>query len=190
MVSQMKSLALLSESKPNDKKPKYKKDAFTKVDYEEEFKNDPKFKTELCVKFTSTGFCRYGNKCRFAHGKDQLFNKSSYHPKYRKTDCLTFHTVGFCNYGQRCHFRHNENIKLSTLGRCYYSYLLKIVPSRVRPPTRRLRAFQQIVVQPTLPRPNHAMSQVMSKVGQKKNSQYSTKEETKWNFGCEGAQPK
>ena len=43
---------------------------------EEENKFDPKYKTELCKKFQSTGQCPYGYKCRFAHGKEELVSKS------------------------------------------------------------------------------------------------------------------
>ena len=43
---------------------------------EEENKFDPKYKTELCKKFQSTGKCPYGYKCRFAHGKEELLSKS------------------------------------------------------------------------------------------------------------------
>lgn len=30
------------------------------------------YKTRLCKHFMSTGSCRYGNKCQFAHGVDEL----------------------------------------------------------------------------------------------------------------------
>jgi hypothetical protein len=35
----------------------------------DKFLSDPTYKTELCITFISTGFCIYGNRCRFAHGK-------------------------------------------------------------------------------------------------------------------------
>ena len=42
---------------------------------EDKFNPSEKYKTELCKKFQSTGFCPYGNKCRFAHGKEELITK-------------------------------------------------------------------------------------------------------------------
>lgn len=30
------------------------------------------YKTELCETFTTKGFCKYGNKCQFAHGLQEL----------------------------------------------------------------------------------------------------------------------
>ena len=40
---------------------------------------DPKYKTELCKTFSDTGICPYGDKCRFAHGKEELFNSCRYY---------------------------------------------------------------------------------------------------------------
>lgn len=31
-----------------------------------------KHKTELCKTFSELGYCNYGQKCRFAHGKHEL----------------------------------------------------------------------------------------------------------------------
>lgn len=36
---------------------------------------DPKYKSELCKSFISEGYCRYKNKCRFAHGIKDLKSK-------------------------------------------------------------------------------------------------------------------
>jgi hypothetical protein len=30
------------------------------------------YKTELCHTFVTTGVCRYGRRCRFAHGAQEL----------------------------------------------------------------------------------------------------------------------
>ena len=59
----------------NKKKLKMKKNAMDPVNFEEERKNDPKYKTELCKSFMETNFCVYGNKCRFAHGFKELVVK-------------------------------------------------------------------------------------------------------------------
>jgi hypothetical protein len=74
---------------------------------EEENKFDPKYKTELCKKFQSTGKCPYGYKCRFAHGKEELLSKSQ-GLNYKKKPCKTFNERGYCPYGSRCSFRHDE----------------------------------------------------------------------------------
>jgi butyrate response factor 1 len=108
-----------------NQKLKYKKNALDFVDNQLESQKDPKYKTELCTTFSDTGFCAYGNKCRFAHGKNDLIDKFMSHPKYRKSDCLTFHTTGFCTYGTRCHFKHNyQYLKLAELNRSYFQWLL------------------------------------------------------------------
>lgn len=65
-----------------------------------------RYKTELCRPFQESSFCRYGDKCQFAHGLSELRSLSR-HPKYKTEPCRTFHTTGFCPYGTRCHFIHN-----------------------------------------------------------------------------------
>ena len=41
----------------------------------DKYNSSQKYKTELCKKFQSIGFCPYANKCRFAHGKEELITK-------------------------------------------------------------------------------------------------------------------
>ena len=65
------------------------------------------YKTELCKKFQSTGYCPYGAKCRFAHRKEELITRIQ-GPNYKKEKCKSFYEKGFCNYGQRCKFQHDE----------------------------------------------------------------------------------
>ncbi|KAM6933205.1 mRNA decay activator protein ZFP36 [Xenentodon cancila] len=65
-----------------------------------------RYKTELCRSFTENGLCKYGGKCQFAHGPEELRDLNR-HPKYKTEPCRTFHTIGFCPYGIRCHFVHN-----------------------------------------------------------------------------------
>ncbi|XP_075906063.1 mRNA decay activator protein ZFP36L1 [Nelusetta ayraudi] len=66
-----------------------------------------RYKTELCRSFTESGMCKYGSKCQFAHGPEELRDLNR-HPKYKTEPCRTFHTIGFCPYGMRCHFVHNN----------------------------------------------------------------------------------
>ncbi|XP_062860683.1 mRNA decay activator protein ZFP36L1-like [Trichomycterus rosablanca] len=67
-----------------------------------------RYKTELCRTYEESGVCKYGAKCQFAHGMEELRGLSR-HPKYKTEPCRTFHTVGFCPYGARCHFIHNAD---------------------------------------------------------------------------------
>ncbi|KAM3875254.1 mRNA decay activator protein ZFP36L1 [Diretmus argenteus] len=66
-----------------------------------------RYKTELCRSFAESGVCKYGGKCQFAHGLEELRDLNR-HPKYKTEPCRTFHTIGFCPYGIRCHFVHNN----------------------------------------------------------------------------------
>jgi len=65
------------------------------------------YKTELCRSWEEKGTCRYGNKCQFAHGEDEL-RKVPRHPKYKTEICRTFWVSGSCPYGKRCCFIHTE----------------------------------------------------------------------------------
>ena len=68
--------------------------------------NPSRYKTELCRPFQEYGYCKYGDKCQFAHGIHEL-RALPRHPKYKTDLCRTFHTRGFCPYGPRCHFIHS-----------------------------------------------------------------------------------
>ena len=69
--------------------------------------NSSRYKTELCRPFEENGYCKYGDKCQFAHGSQELRSLNR-HPKYKTELCRTYHTIGFCPYGPRCHFIHND----------------------------------------------------------------------------------
>ncbi|XP_017294586.1 mRNA decay activator protein ZFP36 [Kryptolebias marmoratus] len=95
-----------------------------------------RYKTELCRSFTENGLCKYGGKCQFAHGPEELRDLSR-HPKYKTEPCRTFHTIGFCPYGIRCHFIHNsEEEKKHSFPRSASSFNIPPqLPSRShRPP--------------------------------------------------------
>lgn len=68
--------------------------------------NPNRYKTELCRPFQEYGYCKYADKCQFAHGMHEL-RALPRHPKYKTDLCRTFHTKGFCPYGPRCHFIHS-----------------------------------------------------------------------------------
>lgn len=67
-----------------------------------------RYKTELCRSFAEVGMCKYGDKCQFAHGDEEL-RTITRHPKFKTENCKSFHSTGFCPYGPRCHFIHNND---------------------------------------------------------------------------------
>ena len=92
---------------------------------EEENKVDTKYKTELCKKFQSTGFCPYGNKCQFAHGKEELISK--FHGvNYKKEKCKSFYQKGYCPYGNRCNFQHDER-KFTDVNFSYFYFRIYLL---------------------------------------------------------------
>jgi len=82
---------------------------------EEELTQQNLYKTELCRSFSETGACRYGLKCQFAHGREEL-RVIVRHPKYKTEICKTFHTSGACPYGTRCRFIHIKGKELLLSG--------------------------------------------------------------------------
>ena len=67
-----------------------------------------KFKTELCRNW-ELGQCPFGQKCTFAHGPNELRQKTHVAVNYKTKKCRQFFQKGFCSYGQRCQFLHVEN---------------------------------------------------------------------------------
>lgn len=66
-----------------------------------------KFKTEMCKNWVEQGFCRYGNKCQFAHGTQEVQYKAPVpNNKYKSKACIQFSGKLACPYGQRCAFQH------------------------------------------------------------------------------------
>ncbi|CAK9302010.1 unnamed protein product [Gordionus sp. m RMFG-2023] len=90
-----------------------------------------RYKTELCRPFEESGECKYGDKCQFAHGVNEMRNLSR-HPKYKTELCRTFHSIGFCPYGPRCHFIHNGEEMVSKIVPPFLSSLQSNLPKRFR----------------------------------------------------------
>jgi hypothetical protein len=65
-----------------------------------------KIKTELCLSFDRDGTCQYGDKCRFAHGIEELRQKTR-HAKFKEVCCDYYHYHGYCRYGIRCCYIHD-----------------------------------------------------------------------------------
>jgi len=65
-----------------------------------------KYKTELCRTYEEKTYCPYGDKCRFAHGKEELVMVEAELSKKKR--CNGFWMNGCCSYGRRCKFGHEE----------------------------------------------------------------------------------
>ena len=66
-----------------------------------------KYKTELCKYFEINGYCKYGDNCAYAHGKENLRSKVTNTTAYRTRKCVQFFENGYCPYGSRCQFAHH-----------------------------------------------------------------------------------
>ncbi|KAF7648661.1 hypothetical protein LDENG_00153380 [Lucifuga dentata] len=76
-----------------------------------------RYKTELCTSYATTGFCKYAERCQFAHGLHELHvpfrhpNPMEQRPALRRrknVPCRTFRSFGVCPFGTRCNFLHVE----------------------------------------------------------------------------------
>ncbi|KAJ8963815.1 hypothetical protein NQ317_017498 [Molorchus minor] len=97
--------------------------------------NTSRYKTELCRPYEEFGVCKYGDKCQFAHGMNELRSLAR-HPKYKTELCRTYHTVGFCPYGPRCHFVHNQDevaMQKPAVSTLMGTRTTSAIPSRPRP---------------------------------------------------------
>ena len=65
-----------------------------------------KYKTELCKYYEINGYCKYGDRCAYAHGKENLRSKVTNSTAYRTRKCVQFFENGYCPYGNRCQFAH------------------------------------------------------------------------------------
>lgn len=126
--------------KAKSKKLKMKKNALDPVDMEEEKRRDPKYKTELCKSWMETNFCPYGNRCRYAHGQEELVAKVK-NVNYKKKLCKSFFKNGFCPYGNRCNFMHSEKQKVQT---SYYQLNLLFGNPLRLVNSSRLKVFEDI----------------------------------------------
>ena len=125
-----------------NKKEKNTKINLSKALMEAEQKKDPKYKTELCKTYSETKECPYGSKCRFAHGKDELFSKNKGN-NYKKKECKSFSEFGFCTYGSRCSFKHDER-KINNFKLPFY-YVKLFIFHNLKPMKNRLRIFEEII---------------------------------------------
>ncbi|KAI3390074.1 hypothetical protein SNEBB_008920 [Seison nebaliae] len=114
------------------------------------------YKTELCRSFEETGLCKYGNRCKFAHGMSELRQVADRHAKYKTVPCTTFHQSGYCPYGKRCHFVHSltelrrSSIQRKIVNKSQMSSMTQIIGEKLEKPEeslyiRHLKHFPSLI---------------------------------------------
>lgn len=86
------------------------------------------YKTELCRSYEETGCCRYGAKCQFAHGQEEL-RAVFRHPRFKTQNCRTFTSTGTCPYGSRCRFIHYRGAAAASAAATGGRQLVVTVPA-------------------------------------------------------------
>ena len=96
-----------NNAKKNNNKKTFQKANKNKIPFKGEAKDFKiKYKTELCKYYEINGYCKYGDKCAYAHGKENLRSKVTNTTAYRTKKCQQFFEQGYCPYGNRCQFAH------------------------------------------------------------------------------------
>ena len=75
------------------------------------FETSAKYKTEICKNFQLFAKCKFGSKCCFAHGLEELRDRTQLNNSYKLKVCKNYQEIGYCKYGHRCqyvHFKENE----------------------------------------------------------------------------------
>ncbi|TNV78044.1 hypothetical protein FGO68_gene5264 [Halteria grandinella] len=95
-----------------------------------------KFKTEMCKNWIESDgtYCRYRDRCQFAHGQHQLMTRvEPLHPNYKSKLCASFHSEkGHCLYGSRCQFIHEQR-PLDEVRQLHYVHKLSLMEQHFLP---------------------------------------------------------
>ena len=75
--------------------------------------SDPKYKTKLCIKFEKEKKCLAGDNCNFAHGIEELRNRSpedeqKVSDRYKTSVCQIFLEKVICPRGPNCTYAHGR----------------------------------------------------------------------------------
>lgn len=67
------------------------------------------YKTEICRSWEDFGSCRYGAKCQFAHGKEELRPTRFSNKNKSETQMCKSYSSGSGSYGSKCRLSHEQN---------------------------------------------------------------------------------
>lgn len=66
-------------------------------------------KTRLCKNHDTPEGCKWGDRCHFAHGKDQLGTPMGPGSSFKTRLYVSFVAAGSCAFAGRCHFAHGKD---------------------------------------------------------------------------------
>ena len=137
-------------AKKNNNKKTFQKANKNKIPFKGEAKDFKiKYKTELCKYYEINGYCKYGDKCAYAHGKENLRSKVTNTTAYRTKKCQQFFEQGYCPYGNRCQFAHQ--LKSNIINNPYdkgmsYGKILEIISK-----LENVENIKKLIEKPRLP---------------------------------------
>ena len=139
------------KAKKNKKNKKQKKE---KREKKEQFKGEAKdfkikYKTELCKFFEIDGKCKFGDKCAYAHGVENLRSKVTNTTAYRTKKCTQFFEKGYCPYGNRCQFAHQ--LKTNIINNPYDKNMSYTKMMDIMSKLENIENIKKLVEKPRLP---------------------------------------
>ena len=66
-----------------------------------------KLKVELCKNYLENKLCPYRERCKFAHGLEELLRNEDLGHDFRTKKCKIFFDKKYCRFGERCNFKHS-----------------------------------------------------------------------------------
>jgi len=75
------------------------------------------YKTRMCKIFEKQGWCKYGDRCNYAHSREEIVQRKNTRSADHKTRiCKAYMRSGNCPYGDRCTFAHGrEELRVNVL---------------------------------------------------------------------------
>lgn len=123
--------------------------------------SNPLYKTRLCQRFETEGFCPYDSRCTFAHGiaelraapdADALPKNGPQNPLWKTRLCDKWMEEGFCQFGPNCAFAHGEHeLRLRPPSSTTSSERGSIVTSPISPISSSVKDVPDVIQEQEIP---------------------------------------
>ncbi|MEN2496081.1 MAG: hypothetical protein MHMPM18_000647 [Marteilia pararefringens] len=85
------------------------------ANYNKKLRSIKKFRTEICQPFITTGVCKYGERCMYAHSQDEVrIDQTTLN--YKTKICINDFKFRNCTFGDKCAFIHRQDKEFADLN--------------------------------------------------------------------------